>query len=92
VPATFALSPRLKPARLSFNVTPEDAEVEIDGVRRIASATLREPFLLRTPKGEPPQPHEVRYTVSMPGYAPRTGVVRLEVGQSHTERAVLAKP
>jgi len=89
---TFALSPALKPARLAFDVSPAGAVVEIDGVSRPAVDTLREPFLFRTPKGERPEAHDVRYTVSLPGYAPRSGTVRLNVGQEHIERAALDRP
>lgn len=79
----FRLPAELKPSRVSFDYTPTDAVVTLEGKPpRTAMQSLRTPFEVRSPKGPASFQHSVSYEVRREGYATEHKTVLIPAGQT----------
>ncbi|MFL5344655.1 MAG: protein kinase domain-containing protein [Hyalangium sp.] len=87
VPGTenvFRLRAQLKPARLSFDYQPAEAQVRVGKELRTARDSQEHPFTIESPRGPASFQHRVEYEVSSPGYRTEKRMVLVEPGKPVT--------
>jgi hypothetical protein len=92
-PARFNFSPRLKPARVSFDVQPADAKVTVGASSRSARDSLTLPFDIRSDDKLALKSllHEVTYEVAAEGYQTSRPVVQVRPGEHLVVKAALRR-
>jgi predicted Ser/Thr protein kinase len=79
-----------RPARVTFDFHPREAQVRVRGQTRSAGESLSRPFEIQATGTERVLKHFVDYEVSYPGYAPQSGRLVLTPGEERIQPGVLA--
>ncbi len=78
-----------RPAKVTFDFQPRQAQVRVRGETRSAGETLTQPFLIAATGAERALKHFVDYEVFYPGYAPQRGRLVLTPGEEKIQQGVL---